>query len=228
MKAGIFAAGMGSRFQKAGWQEPKPLIKLKGRPIMAHVLENLFLSGLEKVEILLNEDPFFDAVEAYLLKHPKADHIQVWRKTTASSFESFCYMMNRLEKPPFLLTTVDTIFNHSELNDYLRIQAYPALCDMVLAVTNFIHDEKPLWVEIDDEDKIKAMGESVSSKEFITAGLYLILKDLRKAVAENNFPALRNFLQYFVENHGSVRAKRFQQVLDIDSPQDITLGEKIL
>ena len=228
MKAGIFAAGMGSRFQQAGWKEPKPLIKLKDRPLIAHVLENLFAAGVEQVGVLLNEDPFFDPVEEYLLRRPEAACIQIWRKTTASSFESFCYVQSRLERPPFLLTTVDAIFNHSELKDYLRIQDYPAFCDMVLAVTNFVHDEKPLWVEINDENRIESMGESVHSKVFITAGLYLILKDVRQAVAENNFPALRNFLQYFVENHGTVWAKRFQRVLDIDCPQDIQLGEKIL
>ena len=51
MKAGIFAAGMGSRFQKAGWKTPKPLIPLKGKPLIAHLLDNLFQSGIDEVGI---------------------------------------------------------------------------------------------------------------------------------------------------------------------------------
>ena len=68
MKAGIFAAGMGSRFAQAGWKEPKPLIALHGKPLLGHVLERLFRSGVEEVELLLNEESAFDPVETYVKK----------------------------------------------------------------------------------------------------------------------------------------------------------------
>ncbi len=228
MKAGIFAAGIGSRFRQAGWKEPKPLIKLNGKPMIAHILDNLFQSGVEEVGILLNEEPPFDPVEEYLLQRPEASKIQIWRKTTQSSFESFCYVMDRLKKAPYLLTTVDAILQQTELQDLLCLETYPSHCDLVLAVTDFVHDEKPLWVEVTKENKIKCIGESVSSKKYITAGLYLITKDLPLPAPGKTFPALRNFLQYFAEKNGTVWAKKLHKVLDIDCPDDIRLGENLL
>ncbi len=228
MKAGILAAGVGSRFRQAGWKEPKPLIKLNGKPMIAYILENLFQAGVEEVGILLNEEPPFDLVEAYIRQRPDASKIQVWRKTTQSSFESFCYVMDRLNKAPYLLTTVDAIIQQTELQDLLRLETYPSLCELVLAVTDFVHDETPLWVEVTKENKIQCIGESVSSKKYITAGLYLIMKDLTQSAQGKTFPALRNFLQYFAENSGTVWAKKFQMALDIDCPDDIHLGEKLL
>lgn len=105
MKAGIFAAGMGSRFREAGCTVPKPLVKLQDRPLVRHVLDNLFRADIESVDILLNKESSFDAVESYLLDVPEAGRIRTWRKTTTSSYESFCYIMDRLGDPPFLITT---------------------------------------------------------------------------------------------------------------------------
>ena len=38
-------AGAGSRFEKAGYTFPKPLIEVKGQPMIAKVVENLNLQG---------------------------------------------------------------------------------------------------------------------------------------------------------------------------------------
>ena len=38
-------AGTGSRFEKAGFTFPKPLIEVKGQPMIAKVVENLNLQG---------------------------------------------------------------------------------------------------------------------------------------------------------------------------------------
>ena len=228
MKAGILAAGQGSRFRQAGWNEPKPLIKLNGKPMIAHILDNLFQAGIEEVGILLNEEVPFDPVERYLRERPDASQIRIWRKTTQSSFESFCYVMARLQKAPYLLTTVDTICKQTELQDLIRLESYPPLCDLVLAVTDFVHDESPLWVELTKKNRIQSIGESVSSKKHITAGLYLILKDLAQSASGKTFPALRYFLQHLAENNGTLWAKKFQMALDIDCPDDIQLGEKFL
>ena len=38
-------AGAGSRFEKAGYSFPKPLIEVKGDPMIAQVVKNLNLQG---------------------------------------------------------------------------------------------------------------------------------------------------------------------------------------
>ena len=38
-------AGAGSRFQEAGYNLPKPLIDVKGKPMIQHVVENIALDG---------------------------------------------------------------------------------------------------------------------------------------------------------------------------------------
>lgn len=64
MKAGIFAVGMGSRFQEAGGTVPRHLVKLQDRPLVRHVQENLFRADIESVDVLLNKESILDAVES--------------------------------------------------------------------------------------------------------------------------------------------------------------------
>lgn len=45
MKIIVPMAGAGSRFEKAGYTFPKPLIEVKGQPMIAKVVENLNLQG---------------------------------------------------------------------------------------------------------------------------------------------------------------------------------------
>lgn len=45
MKIVVPMAGAGSRFEKAGYTFPKPLIEVKGQPMIAKVVENLNLQG---------------------------------------------------------------------------------------------------------------------------------------------------------------------------------------
>lgn len=228
MKAGIFAAGMGTRFLEAGWKKPKPLISLRGKPLIGHVLESLSRAGIEEVELLLNEEPFFDPVQAYVEALPEDFRVRLWRKTTKSSYESFCFLMDRIGTPPFLLTTVDTLFPADALKDFLEVRSYPSTCRLVLAVTDFVDDEKPLWVEASEEGRILNIGESVSNRASVTAGLYLVLQALTEAGNRKSFGALRDFLGDLVGEQGEVWAKKFPMALDIDRPRDVRVAEGLL
>lgn len=228
MRAGILAAGAGSRFVEAGWEEPKPLIRIKDKAIISHVLDNLFTAGVENVDVLLNGEKRFDPVEAHLKKMPEARRIRVWRRTTRSSYESFCFLLERLEKPPFLISTVDSILAQEDLNDFLKVESYPVACSLALAVTDFVHDDNPLWVDLNQEGKITRIGDRVPDKRHVTAGLYLILRDLKNHAADHRFSALRHYLKHLTESGVSVWGKKFRVALDIDSPGDIQVAESFL
>jgi NDP-sugar pyrophosphorylase family protein len=228
MRAGIFAAGMGSRFVHAGCIEPKPLIALHGKPLIRHVLDGLFQAGIDDVELLLNAESAFDPVEEYVARLPEGYRVHTSRKTTRTSYESFRFLTDRIGRPPFLLCTVDTIFPVEALKEFLDVRSYPSRCRLALAVTDFVHDEKPLWVETNGEGKVVGLGEGARTRETVTAGLYLLLKECTGQAACGPFSALRDFLGSLVEGGAEVWAKRFSTVLDIDCPEDVRVAESVL
>ena len=228
MKAGILAGGMGSRFLEAGWDTPKPLIEVGGKPIIFHVLESLFEAGAGEVQILLNGDKRFDPVEASLRRRPEASRIRVIRKVTRSSFESFATLTDSLGEPPFVISTVDAIFPQESLRDFLDLRSYPPDCSLALAVTDLVHDEHPLWASLAEDGRIQELGDSVSPREVVTAGLYLVLRKLEDADAGRGYAALRQFLKHLIAMGVKVWGRKFRGCLDIDNPEDIDLAEAVL
>ena len=63
MKILIPMAGAGSRFAEAGYDLPKPLIDVNGKPMIQHVVENIGIAG-EYVFIVQKEH-----YERYSLKY---------------------------------------------------------------------------------------------------------------------------------------------------------------
>ncbi len=64
MKAFILAAGLGTRLRPLTFKKPKPLIEVKGRPVIDYVLEWLANQGIKEVIINLHYMP--DMIKRYL------------------------------------------------------------------------------------------------------------------------------------------------------------------
>jgi len=227
VKAGIIAAGHGRRFLEAGWKQPKPLIPLCGKPLIDYTLENLFSAGVDEIGILLNAEPATDVVERHLAQSSYASRLTVWRKTTGSSFESFLFVYRRLGEPPFAISTVDTVHDLSGLEDFLNLSQYRADGRLVLALTEFVNDPRPLWAEMDGQGVIKRLGDDVSQRQYVTAGIYLVLQPLNLAEA-HAFPALREYLRHTVSNGHRVLGKRVDTAIDVDCPEDVQIAESFL
>jgi len=64
----ILSAGLGTRMRPLTLTTPKPLLKLEGRPILAHTLDRLRQAGVEK--IIVNAHHLADQIAAFLQAYP--------------------------------------------------------------------------------------------------------------------------------------------------------------
>ncbi|MBT4091124.1 MAG: NTP transferase domain-containing protein, partial [Deltaproteobacteria bacterium] len=64
MKAMIFAAGFGKRLQPLTFKTPKALVKVKNRPMLDWVVDNLIHHGIS--EIIINTHYLHSKVHSYL------------------------------------------------------------------------------------------------------------------------------------------------------------------
>ena len=95
-------------------------------------------------------------------------------KSTPSSMHSFYELRNFLREDPFILTTVDTIFDESEFHDYvLSFQDKIAQgTDALMGVTDYIDDEKPLYVGVDMSCVLMGYYDTPQAdSHFISAGI---------------------------------------------------------
>lgn len=231
MKYAIIAAGEGSRLADEGIDVPKPLVKLDGTPMIERLIRIFQSNGAEEIVIIVNTlNPQTEAYVRELMKGDNGQNIRLVVKSTPSSMHSFFELSRYLGDAPFCLTTVDTIFREAEFADY--IQAFcQGKADGMMAVTDFIDDEKPLYVGTNENLDITGFYDTISDCRYISGGIYCLkpiaLKTLHRCMEEGR-SRMRNFQRALVEDGLQLKAYPFHKILDVDHAGDIAKAEAFL
>ena len=145
MKFAIIAAGEGSRLSQEGADKPKPLIELNGEAMIDRLVRIFAKNGAEEIDIIVNEIHPETKKHVLELKERLDVPVQVVCKTTPSSMHSFYELRQVMDDGKFCLTTVDTIFKEAEFRQYIKAWQ-ESNEDGMMAVTDYIDDEKPLYI----------------------------------------------------------------------------------
>ena len=233
MRAGIIAAGFGSRLQPAGANReiPKGLVRVAGRPLVDWVLSDLAAAGISEAVVIINE------ASTSVRDHVDRDSpvpVRWLVETTASSMHSFLRVLEELGRAggdgPFLMTTVDTIAPSGTFRRFLDA-ASDTSSDLVLALTTLIDDEHPLRISIESDAGGPSPVTAVGSGPFATAGYYLVGRSvLREAAAGRgaDFAALRVFLKHLFDRGYRISGVPMPDSVDVDRPADVASAERIL
>ncbi|MBR1465111.1 MAG: NTP transferase domain-containing protein [Bacteroidaceae bacterium] len=238
----ILAAGEGSRLADEGLDTPKPLVLLQGKPMIDRLVDIFMKAGAEKIVIIAN-DIHKRTKEHIDMMREQGLPIQLVVKTTPSSMHSFFELHPYIGKGKFCLTTVDTIFKESEFIDFIS-QFKTSDDDGMMAVTDFVDDEKPLYISHDDNGYITGFHDSllqfrqsgVEEKyhavcDVISGGIYCLddtaFPTLRWCVA-NGMSRMRNFQRQLIADGLRLKIHKFSKILDVDHVDDIAKAEEFL
>ena len=158
--------------------------------------------------------------------------LTVLEKTTPSSMHSFWHLSQVIPKGKFCLTTVDTIFREDDFKGYIDAFDRNTDHDGMWAVTPFVDDEKPLWVDVDQQMNITAFRDKrwIGAK-FVSGGIYA-MTDHAFTVLDNcieqGISRMRNFQRALVENGHKLKAYSIDKIVDVDHAGDIATAEAFL
>jgi len=229
MKAGIIAAGEGNRLRAEGIQLPKPLVSVDGVPLIERLLRSYERCGISEVICIINEYSLEIKrfVEAKNFRIP----VKFVVKTTPSSMHSLFALAPHLgAEDPFLLSTVDSIFNEPDLKAFLRHSEGRSEADGILAITDFIDDENPLYVQFDSSGRISSFSKP-EDRGWVTGGLYIFSPRIFNEINEIlnlRIERLRNFLVYLLKKGYILETFPFAKIVDVDHVQDIRTAEDLL
>ena len=269
MKYAIIAAGEGSRLAQEGIDVPKPLVKIHGEHLIDRLIRIFMSNEAEEIVVICND--LRPEVSEHLRRlqdkgklHEKPlPPLRFVVKTTPSSMHSFYELSQLLDDgsdAPFVLTTVDTIFRENEFKDYLRAfkQVLDEGDDGLMGVTDYIDDEKPLYVGCEEcgvwseevflrisgiFDSLEELDTQHSTAQtspqlggmrgapLISAGIYGLTPRAFQTLndcIERGESRMRNFQRALVADGLKLRAYPFQKVLDIDHATDIQKAEEEL
>lgn len=230
MNYAIIAAGEGSRLAQEGVQLPKPLVSLCGKPMIRRLIDIMMDCNPTSLSIIVNEQ--MTEVREYLesLSLPVPFNLVV--KSTPSSMHSFYEVSRGFDNGKFILTTVDTIFRPEDFRRYVDAFEKDSEADGYMAVTSFIDDEKPLYIDVNEKMDITAFcDKSFEGVRFISGGIYGLTPralDILSDCMDRGVSRMRNYQRALVEEGMRLKAFPFSKIVDVDHAGDIETAEKFL
>lgn len=230
MNYAIIAAGEGSRLVQEGVKLPKPLVNLCGTPMIKRLIDIMTDCNPESLSIIVNEQ--MTEVREYLesLELPVPLHLTV--KTTPSSMHSFYEVSRHFKDGKFILTTVDTIFRKEDFRAYVEAFEADETTDGYMAVTSFIDDEKPLYIDVDADMRITAFRDRpFEGMKYISGGIYGLTAPALKVLEncmETGVSRMRNYQRALVEAGLNLKAYPFPKIIDVDHAGDIATAEAFI
>lgn len=231
MKFAIISAGEGSRLSQEGVQLPKPLVQLNGVAMIDRLIDIFAKNGAEQVVVIINNEVPQTKEHLAKLKENSPVPLEVIVKTTPSSMHSFYELSPYLKDDKFCLTTVDTIFREDEFTAF--IESFKASDkDGMMAVTDYIDDEKPLYISTGKDLDITGFHDSATADcRYISGGIYCLSPkaiDTLQRCMDGGMSRMRNFQRQLVADGLKLKAYPFSKILDVDHASDIVKAEAFL
>lgn len=241
MNFGIIAAGEGARLVAEGVEYPKPLVRLGGVPLIERLIRIFIEKGASTIAVIVNErmtevKEFLDSLSGRI-----PAQLKIVVKTTPSSMHSFYEIGKSLRgKGRFIVTTVDTVFHESDFSKYVdAYEEQPDTIDGMMALTTYIDDEKPLFVETDRNlDILAFLDSSVAdaddasgNKEFVSGGIYGLSDkaiDVLDDCLRKGMSRMRNYQRALVAAGLNLKGYDMGKIIDVDHAEDIRKAETFI
>lgn len=233
MTLGLLAAGEGSRLRAEGITTSKGMVRVGDVPMIQRTIEQFADAGITHVCCIVNEES--PDLEAWLHAARLPVTLDLIVRSTPSSLHSLVALAPLLELrgDPFFLSTVDAVFPPSELAPFIAAaSARTGPSQGTIAVTRFVDDESPLYVDVRGEDgRITAVGEDAVDREWVTGGLYhfpVTALSVARELVDSGVERLRRFQRELVRRDFHIIAHPFSIVVDVDHRSDIRRAEELL
>lgn len=238
MKYAIIAAGEGSRLAAEGVESPKPLVKIRHERLIDRLIRVFMDNDAEEIVVICND--ITTEVSFHLVKlqqdglEGRPLPLRFIVKSTPSSMHSFFEISRMLGDGPFCLTTVDTIFREEEFARYIAAFSEAVTsgkCDGMMGVTDYIDDEKPLYVDTDGSLGITGFLDRSDTCRYISGGIYGLTSTAIETLCgcmERGESRMRNFQRALIADGRRLKAWPFSKVLDIDHATDIKKAEDFI
>jgi NDP-sugar pyrophosphorylase family protein len=227
MRFAILAAGEGARLVQEGVTVPKPLVKVNGERLVDRLCRIFMACGAAEIDLVVND--LHPQTLAHLREKVAEGLPLRWVvKTTPSSMHSMFELLPLLEgDEPFILTTVDTVFDEQEFKTFVSewtTLAASETADGLMGVTDYIDDEKPLYVSVDKHREIEAFLDETPHPHYVSGGIYGLtpraFSSLRDCM-EKGESRMRNFQRALLRDGSRLKAWVFSKVIDVDHVGDI-------
>ncbi|MDR0661696.1 MAG: NDP-sugar synthase [Prevotellaceae bacterium] len=232
MNFAIIAAGEGSRLLAEGIELPKPLVPLNGVPMIARLIKIFVANNAEAISVIVNSQNIQTLAYLNELKTQPSIPLNIVVKSTLGSMHSLFELKPFLQNSDFCLTTVDTIFSEQEFSQYIQAFKNTPNIDGLFAVTDHIDDEKPLYIQLGEDNRILNFSDSKqTATKYISGGIYCLKPTAANVLEEtikSGMTRMRDFQRRLIAHGLQLKAFPFKKIIDVDHADDIKKAEQFL
>lgn len=229
-------AGLGSRFQKAGYTTPKPFIPVNGKPMIARVMENLAIKGARY--ILIAQRQHLEA-EKELVSQICDQYPALFIPIDGLSEGAACTVLYACKEinndSPLLMANSDQLvdFDFQEMLDDAKDRN---LDGSILTFKEPSRDPKWSYAKLDEKTSlVSETREKVALSEYATVGIYYFTqgRDFVNASIQMIVERNKSNNEYYVAptyNYLIAQQKRIgifninqQQMHGLGTPEDLEL-----
>ncbi|MDE7346508.1 MAG: NDP-sugar synthase [Muribaculaceae bacterium] len=228
----ILAGGLGSRFVKEGYECPKPLVPLFGKPMMGVLINTLMKCGAEHIYVGANArmKQLLDYLDEL-----KAEGLPVEVRPIITD-NSYCTLKAASEgiEGKFIAMTCDAIFPTDEFQSYVKAVEESAAGVALMGLTRFVEDESPLYARISGSGEVidyRYGGAPFEEGTIVSAGLYGLSGEIMSVIPELGLEpeSLSDFQRLLaVKTPVKVLPYEFTIAFDVDNTRDRVHAEEFL
>lgn len=225
----VIAAGEGSRLSAEGSVVPKPMVQLCGTPMIVRLIDIFMNLGADRIAVIVNPDST-SAVDQLKQMTASGYPLDIVVRKTESPMHSLFELAPFLGDGYFCATTVDTVFSEESLAGLISGLGRDGF-DGIMGVTTLIDDEKPLFVDVNEQGEIVKFLDEKGDSGYISAGVYALpviaLETLRKCL-DGGQKRMRVFQRRLLDDGLRLKAFDMGPVIDVDHVSDIARAEEII
>lgn len=234
MKAMILAAGLGTRLGELTEEMPKALVKVKGKPMLEHVVENLKSFGI--AEIIVNVHHFGEQVMDFLQKKKNfgirieiSDERDILLDTGGGLMKASWFFD---DSKPFLLYNVD-VLSRIDLHKLEKFHVLnKELATLVVknrVTSRYFLIDKNQWLcgwrnKKTGEEIIARYADKLSEVAF--SGIQMINPDIFRLCKKTGKFSLTEMYLELAEEHKIVAYNDSALWFDMGRPENIVEAEK--
>ena len=222
----ILAGGDGSRLAASGIAEPKAVVPVGGRPQVARLVATARRLGCASVTCAVRADLVSTVASA--LDDRSVRLVPVRTPTSLHTLEAG---LRSVPAGDVFCTLVDTVMAEADWDTaHARAMALLKHADAVVAVTPFVADESPLWVDVAGDGTVNAFGQP-GAESLVTGGVYWLGHRARREAAlavGDGVQRLRGYLARLVASSMRVQTVIVPRIVDVDTGADLALAAALV
>ncbi len=229
MKFAIIAAGEGSRLREEGILIPKPLIEIGGMTLIDRLIFRAKRYDFNQVCIIVND--IYPELAQWFENKDYGINLKLIVKSTPGSMHSFYELSPYLQDDDFILTTVDPVYTEESFHYFMQCIHTHSKADGIMAATNYVDDENPVWIVSNSNQQIIDFPESQNSTYLVSAGFYYFkphIINLLDIAMQQGMTRMRHFQRFLLKQGCKLIACNVGKVIDIDHKSDILQAELLL